>query len=86
MMWFAAPVLKKLCAATAIPLLSLAITTPAQAATSYYQQTVTGSTLAQCNANGSQLAQQKRAEGHLVTWTGCGYKNFSYVGVVGWSN
>ncbi|MFD6066614.1 MULTISPECIES: hypothetical protein [Amycolatopsis] len=76
--------LKKLCAAAAIALLPVVIPTPAQAAT-YYQQTVTGSTLAQCNEIGFQLAQQKRAEGHLVTWTGCGYKNFGYIGVVAWS-
>ncbi|SEB32431.1 hypothetical protein SAMN04489729_0268 [Amycolatopsis lurida] len=84
-MCLAAPVLKKLCAAAAITLLPVVITTPAQAAT-YYQQTVTGSTLAQCNATGSQLAQQKRAEGYLVTWTGCGHQNFGYIGVVAWSN
>ncbi|WP_191257766.1 hypothetical protein [Amycolatopsis oliviviridis] len=78
--------LKKPRTATAIIALSLTIATPAQATPAYYQQTITGSTLAQCNTAGSQLAQQKRAEGYLVTWTGCGYQNFAYVGVVGWSD
>ncbi|AUI59604.1 hypothetical protein BKN51_16165 [Amycolatopsis sp. BJA-103] len=82
----AVPVLKKLLTTTAITVLSLTATTPAQAIPAYYQQTITGSTLAQCNAAGSQLAQQKRAEGYLVTWTGCGHQNFGYVGVVGWSD
>ncbi len=84
--WLAIPVLKKLPIATAIIVLSLMITTPAQAKPAYYQQTVTGSTLAQCNTAGSQLAQQKRAQGYLVTWTGCGHQNFGYVGVVSWSD
>ncbi len=62
------------------------LATPAQAATRYYQQTVTGSTQAQCEAAGSQLAQQKMAEGYLVTWIGCGYSNFRWAGLVGWSD
>ncbi|ANN17216.1 hypothetical protein SD37_17245 [Amycolatopsis orientalis] len=80
------PVLKKLFAAMAITVLSITVTAPAQAVPAYYQQTVTGSTLAECNAAGSQLAQQKRAQGYLVTWTGCGHQGFGYVGLVSWSD
>ncbi|SFJ15835.1 hypothetical protein [Amycolatopsis regifaucium] len=78
--------LKKLLTATAFIVLSTTVTAPAQAVPAYYQQTVTGSTLAECNAAGSQLAQQKRAQGYLVTWTGCGHQGFGYVGLVSWSD
>jgi hypothetical protein len=71
-------------------LVSLAVTltvaAPANAATRYYQQTVTGSTQAECEAAGSQLAQQKMAEGYLVTWIGCGRSNFRWAGLVSWSD
>ena len=75
--------LKKLAAVIA---LSFAVFAAPAHATAYYQQTVTGSTKAQCEVAGSQLAQQKRNEGYLVTWIGCGYSNFQYSGVVGWSD
>ena len=78
--------LKKLAATAAVAAVSLSLATPASASTRYYQQTVTGPTRSQCETAGSQLAQQKRAEGYLVTWIGCGYRNFQYEGVVGWSN
>ncbi|MEU3622163.1 hypothetical protein BS329_34255 [Amycolatopsis coloradensis] len=76
----------KLTTAVAVAVMSLAFAAPANAETRYYQQTVTGSTKAECETAGSQLAQQKRAEGFLVTWTGCGYRNFQYSGLVGWSD
>ncbi|MFJ7217119.1 hypothetical protein [Amycolatopsis sp. NPDC098790] len=72
--------------ATAVVVLSAVLAAPAQAATKYYQQTVTGSTQAQCEAAGTALAQQKQAEGYLVTWVGCGYSNFRWAGLVGWSD
>ncbi|WP_410671444.1 hypothetical protein [Amycolatopsis sp. cmx-4-68] len=71
-------------------LVSLAVTltvaAPANAATRYYQQSVSGASQMECEAAGSQLAQQKMAEGYLVTWVGCGHSNFHWVGVVAWSD
>jgi hypothetical protein len=70
----------------AVVSLAVAVAAPAQAATRYYQQTVTGFSQAECEATGSQLAQQKMAEGYLVTWVGCGRSNFRWAGVVAWSD
>jgi uncharacterized low-complexity protein len=78
---------KKLTLAAAI--LSAAVVSlaaPAQAATRYYQQAVSGASQQECDAAGSQLAQQKMAEGYLVTWVGCGHSNFHWVGTVSWSS
>ncbi|WP_410567337.1 hypothetical protein [Amycolatopsis sp. cmx-4-61] len=75
--------------ATAVAVLSVAAATlaaPADAATRYYQETVSGGTKSACEAAGSQLAQQKMAEGYLVTWIGCTYSNFYFYGVVRWSD
>ncbi|GAB2793411.1 hypothetical protein [Amycolatopsis magusensis] len=76
---------KKLFTSAALVATALAVAAPAHAETTYYQQLVTGPTKAECEATGSQLAQQKRAEGYLVTWIGCGYQNFQYSGLVSWS-
>ncbi|UJW31626.1 hypothetical protein L3Q67_41750 [Saccharothrix sp. AJ9571] len=77
---------KKLFASVTLVAAALVVAAPAHAETRYYQQTVTGLTKAECEAAGSQLAQQKRAEGYLVTWIGCGYQNFQYTGLVSWSD
>lgn len=79
--------IKKL--ATAVAVLSIAAVTlaaPVDAATRYYQQTVSGGTKSACETTGWQLAQQKTAEGYLVTWIGCEYSNFYFYGVVRWSD
>ncbi|WP_410592700.1 hypothetical protein [Amycolatopsis sp. lyj-23] len=75
---------KHLAASAAIVSALVAFAAPAGAATRYYSQTVTGTTQAQCEADGWALAQQKQAEGYLVTWIGCGYSNFRWAGVLGW--
>jgi hypothetical protein len=77
---------KKVAVAGIAVFASLALAAPAHAATRYYQQTVTGSTQAECEATGSQLAQQQMAQGYLVTWIGCGYSNFRWAGLVSWSD
>jgi uncharacterized low-complexity protein len=62
----------------------VSLAAPAQAATRYYQQAVSGASQQECDAAGTQLAQQKAAEGYLVTWVGCAHSNFHWVGSVIW--
>ncbi|WP_410574929.1 hypothetical protein [Amycolatopsis sp. cmx-4-61] len=75
---------KKLAASAAMLSALVVLAAPAEAATRYYSQTVTGTTQSQCETDGWALAQQKQAEGYLVTWIGCGYSDFHWAGVVGW--
>jgi hypothetical protein len=77
---------KKLATGAAVLSAVITLAAPANAATRYYEQTVTGSTQAACEAAGTALAQQKRAEGYLVTWIGCGWSDFRWAGLVGWSD
>ncbi|GHF91428.1 MULTISPECIES: hypothetical protein [Amycolatopsis] len=75
--------------ATAVAVMSIAavsLAAPADGATRYYQQTVSGATKPECDTAGWQLAQQKMAEGYLVTWIGCAYSNFAFRGTVSWSD
>jgi hypothetical protein len=64
--------------------LSAGLVAPANAA--YYQQVVSGSTQAQCEAAGQALVREKQALGYLVTFVGCGRQGIQYAGTVGWSD
>jgi hypothetical protein len=79
---------KKLAIAAAVASAAAVVSfaAPAQAATRYYQQAVSGASQQECNAAGTQLAQQKMAEGYLVTWVGCAHQNFHWEGSVAWSS
>ncbi len=83
---FIARMVKKLATGVAVVTAAIALAAPAHGATRYHQQSVSGASQAECNAAGNQLAQQKQAQGYLVTWVGCAHQNFHWEGAVYWSD